>query len=50
MASRSSRFTTTKTKTKEIRALPILNGDVSVYANPVDTYLSCSVNSTIILC
>jgi len=46
MASRSSRFTTTKTKTKEIRALPILNGDVSVYANPVDTYLSGKSEAT----
>jgi len=46
MASRSSRFTTTKTKSKEIRALPILNGDVSVYANPVDTYLSGKSEAT----
>lgn len=46
MASRSSRFTTTKTKSKEIRALPLLNGDVSVYANPVDTYLSGKSEAT----
>ena len=46
MASRDSRFTTTKTSAKEIRALPILNGDVSIYANPVDTYLSGKSDAT----
>jgi len=46
MASRSSRFSTKKTNAKEIRALPILNGDVSVYANPVDTYLSGKSEAT----
>ena len=46
MSSRDSRFTATKGSAREIRALPVLNGDVSIYANPVDTYLSGKSDAT----
>ncbi len=38
MSSRDSRFTATKGSARKTRVLPVLNGDVSIYANPVDTY------------
>jgi site-specific recombinase XerD len=46
MAKRDSRFTTTKISTKEIPALPVLRGEASIYANPVDTYLSGKSEAT----
>jgi len=46
MARRDSRFTTTKISSKEIPALPILRGEASIYANPVDTYLSGKSEAT----
>jgi site-specific recombinase XerD len=46
MTTRESRFTTTKSTTKEMAALPILHGDVSIYANPVDTYLAGKSDAT----
>lgn len=46
MASRESRFTTIKSSSKEIPALPVLRGETSIYANPVDTYLSGKSETT----
>ena len=46
MTRRDSRFTTTKISSKEIPALPILRGEASIYANPVDTYLSGKSEAT----
>jgi len=46
MANRDSRFTTIKSSSKEIPALPILRGEASIYANPVDTYLSGKSEAT----
>lgn len=46
MAKRDSRFTTIKSSPKEIPALPILCGEVSIYANPVDTYLAGKSEAT----
>jgi site-specific recombinase XerD len=46
MANRDSRFTTIKSGSKEISALPILRGEASIYANPVDTYLSGKSEAT----
>jgi len=46
MSPRESRFTRKTRLTPEIKALPELIGDVSVLANPVDTYLAGKSNET----
>lgn len=46
MATRDSRFTRKKRLSKEITSLPVLSGNASVYANPVDTYLSGKSEAT----
>ncbi len=46
MTNRDSRFTSKKISSKEIPALPILRGEASIYANPVDTYLSGKSEAT----
>ena len=46
MTNRDSRFTSIKGSAKEIPALPILRGEASIYANPVDTYLSGKSEAT----
>jgi site-specific recombinase XerD len=40
MSRRESRFTQETRLTQEMAALPVLTGEYSVYANPVDTYLA----------
>ncbi|PCH58858.1 MAG: hypothetical protein COC14_00045 [Burkholderiaceae bacterium] len=46
MAKRESRFTRKTRLTPEMKSLPELVGDVSVLANPVDTYLAGKSNET----
>lgn len=46
MSQRESRFTRKSRLTPEMKSLPELIGDVSVLANPVDTYLAGKSNET----
>ncbi|MGB5397262.1 MAG: tyrosine-type recombinase/integrase [Gammaproteobacteria bacterium] len=46
MARRESRFTKEKSLTPEMKALPVLAGETSVYANAVDTYLAGKSDAT----
>jgi len=46
MSRRESRFTRETSLTPEMKALPVLAGEYSVYANPVDTYLAGKSDAT----
>lgn len=46
MSPRESRFSQNKPLTPEMKALPVLTGETSVYANPVDTYLAGKSDAT----